>query len=162
MIRAASLSPDLKYRYTLHRIWDWSGSEALWIMINPSTADHEQDDATIRRVIRFSRRFGYGGFCVINLFAFRSRHRKDLRSADDPVGPDNLKVIERSLKENESGVWMAWGALEPWMLPHSRKVCEIIKAHAPICWALGLTKHGQPRHPLYVPAAIEPLIRRPD
>src|SRR3954451_2301972 len=42
-------------------------------MVNPSTADAETDDPTIRKVKGFSERAGYGHIIVGNLFAFRAK-----------------------------------------------------------------------------------------
>ena len=69
--RNAELSACGKYRYRLSRIWDDKKPLVLFIMLNPSTADAEQDDPTIRRCIAFAKNWGYGGFMAGNLFAFR-------------------------------------------------------------------------------------------
>ena len=49
---AAVLSPCGRYRYTLERAWAPNPRYLMWVMLNPSTADATQDDATIRRCIR--------------------------------------------------------------------------------------------------------------
>lgn len=73
MIKGALISECGLYRYWLKRVWDPSKPKALFIMLNPSTADANIDDATIRKCIGFSERLGFGGFYVINLSAFRAR-----------------------------------------------------------------------------------------
>ncbi len=68
-------------------------------MLNPSTADASVDDPTIRRCMGFSRRLGYQGMVVVNLFAWRSPKPSELSKADDPVGPDNNWHIEEAIEE---------------------------------------------------------------
>lgn len=77
--RRALLSPDGRYRYVLEREWDPEGSSVCWVMLNPSTADADVDDPTVRRCLRFTRRWaasdpelGIGRMTVVNLFARRS------------------------------------------------------------------------------------------
>jgi hypothetical protein len=67
-----------------------------WVLLNPSTADDRRDDPTIRRCLGFARSLGYGGIHVVNLFAFRATCPRQLRAADDPVGPDNDGFILRA------------------------------------------------------------------
>lgn len=97
MNKAAFLSSNGKYRFWLTRVWDESKSLCGWIMLNPSTADHKEDDATIRRCINFSKGFGYGGMIVVNLFAFRAKDKSELKRNKFITGPNNDFFI----KENE-------------------------------------------------------------
>lgn len=83
---AAGLSPCGLYRFWLTRCWAPAKPCALFIMLNPSTADHEQDDATIRKCIGFARRWGMGSIRVANLFAYRATKPDDLKRADNPIG----------------------------------------------------------------------------
>jgi len=59
------------YRYHLWRTWDETRPRLLWVMLNPSTADGETDDPTVRRCIGFSKGWGYGSIEIVNLFAYR-------------------------------------------------------------------------------------------
>ena len=85
----AILSEDRKYRYVLLREWDSQLPKIMFIGLNPSTADENQDDPTIRRCIAFAKSFDYGGFYMLNLFAYRSTSPSKLREVDDPIGEDN-------------------------------------------------------------------------
>lgn len=68
----AELSKCRTYRYALWRTWDESKPFAMFVGLNPSTADELEDDPTIRRCINFSKLWGYGGLCMVNLFAYRA------------------------------------------------------------------------------------------
>lgn len=119
-------------------------------MLNPSTADENVDDPTIRRVTAFARRDGYGGIFVLNLYAFRQRDPDSLWTADDPVGPDTDKWLRAGLAAHGRVVAVAWGAD---VGPRADRPAEVLRMIAelggvPHCW--GVTKSGQPRHPLYL------------
>ena len=83
MHKSAILSDCGAYRYELRRTWDDQLPVLLWIGLNPSTADHLHDDPTNRRIADFSRRWGYGGYVLANLFAYRSPDPKALKHARD-------------------------------------------------------------------------------
>jgi len=156
MIKDALLSLDGTQRYTLTRVWDETNQHRdVWIMLNPSTADAEVDDATIQRCLFFSRRSGeVGGLIVLNLWSRRSTDPKGLYSI--PVRDPALAYNEdhwRRVLDHESvhRVIAAWGS-------HAGKV----KAPRPDLWdfadrygysieCLGLNKDGSPKHPLYLP-----------
>ncbi len=142
--RGADLSPCGLYRYRLWRVWDRAHPTMLFIGLNPSTADAEQDDPTVRRCIGFAREWGYGGIEVANLFAFRATDPGKLLTAADPVGPDNDAWLER-LRAGSPAAVAAWGA-NP--LAHSRAKAFGAALRPLAC--LGVTKDGAPRHPLYV------------
>lgn len=156
MIKDAYISEDDIYRYSLSRDWNEEFPMMLFIMLNPSTADAVVDDPTIRRCIGFAEREDMGGIEVVNLFAFRATDPKDMKSAADPVGPENDTVIRQALMEAETVV-CAWGAHGNHQ-GRSQAVLDLIRGegHKPL--SLGpLTKGGQPRHPLYLKADT-PLV----
>ena len=156
MIKRATLSIDTVQRYTLERIWDETNNQRdVWVMLNPSTADAEVDDATIQRCLFFSQRSGdVGGLIVINLWSLRSTDPKALLSI--PVGDPALIYNEdywRRVLDHESihRVIAAWGS-------HAGKVSAPrpdLKAYADqygyIVECLGINRNGSPKHPLYLP-----------
>ena len=77
--RSAKISNDRQERFSLSRIWDLNKPKILFIMLNPSYADDEFDDPTIRRLIFFSKKFKYGGFYVANLFTQITPYPKFLK-----------------------------------------------------------------------------------
>lgn len=150
MKKDARISECGLYRYWLTRQWQVPhGSSAVFIMLNPSTADAEVDDRTIGRCIGFARAFGCGRLVVVNLFAFRATDPAIMRAAADPVGPDNNRVIEDVLTSTGGPVICAWGA-EGGFMERDKAVLRLIRETGRQATALKLTKHGQPRHPLYL------------
>ena len=111
--RDATFSKDGLYRYRLGRTWGEcggsSGSGALLVIgLNPSTADGERDDPTIRRCIDFARRWGHTSLVITNLFAHRATNPRALMDVDDPVGPKNDQwLIEEAKRATQ--VLCAWG-----------------------------------------------------
>lgn len=114
--RDAEISSDRLYRYWLSRIWDRGLPIGLVCMINPSDADSKKDDPTVQNLTKRARRhWRWGGFYVVNLFAYRSSHPEDLAKAIDPVGPENDDHIGRiaSMAAEGGGRFVAaWGAYE--------------------------------------------------
>lgn len=102
------------YRYRLDRDYAPAGRSfgprMAWIMVNPSTADAETDDATIRKVVGFARRHNCSRVTVGNLFAYRATDVRELRNAADPIGPDNDDYLKRIIREAQCVV-VAWGPL---------------------------------------------------
>jgi hypothetical protein len=155
MKRDAVLSPCGTYRYSLTRQWKESGQLAGWIMLNPSTADANVDDPTIRRCISFSAAWGCSGLVVRNLFALRSTDPRGLAAHADPVGPDNDEHL-RACADDQVTI-VAWGTSGGQLTAdRAEHVLAMLRAAGvePIC--LGMTKNGAPRHPLYMPGAALP------
>jgi hypothetical protein len=141
------------YRYWLSRDVQTRGFAGVltYIMLNPSTADATKDDATIRRCTGFALRNDFERFRVVNLFAYRATDPKDLKKARDPIGPDNMKWI-KELCESSDQVVCAWGAHGT----YGRQNEKVVNLLSDInLYALGFTKHEQPKHPLYVPKETE-------
>jgi hypothetical protein len=142
----AAFSADGRYRYRLWRRWDRSRPVVAFVMLNPSTADARRDDPTIRRCVAFARRWGYGGIEVVNLFALRATDPRALQAADDPIGPVNDRHVRRALAAARTLV-LAWGARGA-MRDRAASTRRLVSPRAPRC--LGLTRSGEPRHPLYL------------
>jgi hypothetical protein len=141
------------YRYQLTRIWDELRPSAVWIMLNPSTADAEADDPTIRRCAGFTKAWGLGGLVVVNLFALRATDPRLLRRHPDPVGPRNDEFITEIVWP-DSLVVCAWGANRV-ADERSVDVLGILSARGAQPKCLGKTRDGYPRHPLYVRGSTE-------
>lgn len=157
--RDAVISDCGKYRYLLRRTWDFNKPRALFIMLNPSTADASIDDPTIRSCVRLSKSWGYGSFEVVNLFAWRATDPAELMKASSPIGPNNDGAIESAVNRCDMPI-CAWGAhkLAP---SRARRVWETIKSRRPEVFCLGTTKSGAPKHPLYIKTGTTPIAYRP-
>lgn len=154
----ARFSKCRQFRYVLTREFD-GDSTCLFVMLNPSTADADQDDPTIRRCIGFTKRQGFGRLEVVNLYAFRSTSPAGLSAASNPVGPDNDAEIQEAL-ERADLVVAAWGNNTGFDHGRVADVMTLIKRSAKPVKCFGLTKQGQPRHPLYLRSdtGLVPLI----
>lgn len=108
MYKDAKLSDCRKYRYALWRIWDSEKPYALFIGLNPSTAEETKDDRTIRMCINYAKNWGYGGLYMANLFAFRATNPSDMKEAQDPIGPENDAWL-KCLAKNAGVIVGAWG-----------------------------------------------------
>ena len=146
MTGGAAFSRDGRYRYRLWRRWDRSRPAIAFCMLNPSTADARRDDPTIRRCIGFARDWGYGGIEVVNIFALRATDPRELRSAFDPVGPRNDAFMLRAAVR--SPVVIAWG-VNGGLRHRERAALKLFGARSRLL-ALGRTRSGAPRHPLYL------------
>ena len=147
MFKDAKISECGKYRYLLTRVWG-DGDSAVFLMLNPSTADATVDDPTIRRCIGFAKAWGYAGISVVNLFAWRATKPRELHKARDPVGPENDDWIRKTCDGRL--VVCAWGAVAD---VHWRRVAHVVSMlPGANLRCLGTTRSGAPRHPLYVAA----------
>jgi hypothetical protein len=153
----AVFSDDGMYRYRLVRVWDETKPMLGWCALNPSTADMVELDPTTWRMVEFSMKFGYGGFDLANMYAYKSTDPEGLWKAKDPVGPDNDKAIARIALSTE-GMVVCWGG-------NARRdrvytVTKLLQAVEKPLWCLRLTKGSskklpQPEHPLYLPGSSE-------
>ena len=148
MQRSAGFSRCQRYRYWLHRRWS-DGPNVVFIGLNPSAADAQRDDPTLRRIIGFARDGGFGQVTVVNLFAWRAKQPAMLRQVADPVGPRNNYWLRR-LTRGVDSVVVAWGNDGSYQ-GRDRTVLGMLEA--PLC--LDVTTAGSPRHPLYAKASCE-------
>lgn len=158
MSKGAIFSECGNFRYVLWRIWK-DGAQARilrFIMLNPSTADAETDDSTVRRCIGFAQRLGFDGIKIYNLFAFRATKTADLRKAGFPIGEQNDTYILSGAKNAaacNTPVVIAWGAMQ---FPESvgSRTTHVIgllaRVGAPV-HALHINQNGSPGHPLFLP-----------
>jgi hypothetical protein len=155
---SATLSECGVYRYDLRRVWDESRPACVFVMLNPSTADADQDDATIRRCVGFADAWGCGSLTVVNLFALRSTEPRALYAHPDPVGPDNDRVIRDRV--GGSGIAIAAWGIHGEFQNRGLAVLAMIESTGRELHCLGQTQKWHPKHPLYLksdarPAAFE-------
>lgn len=115
-------------------------------MLNPSQADETINDPTIRRCIGFAQAWGYGAVEIVNLFAYRTPYPQNLRQVSDPIGQDNDRILT-TFAQSVDRIILAWGN---WGSLHRRDQAVITLLSATDLFCFGLTKQGQPIHPLYL------------
>jgi len=143
----AYFSDCRKYRYALWRIWDKSKQLVMFIGLNPSTANESKDDPTIRRVKKFASDWGFGGFYMMNLFAYVTSDPGELKKHNNLINNFWLLKISSKCKR----VVFAWGSFNE----ATERAQEVIQMFAG--YALRINKDGSPRHPLYVKSNIKPI-----
>ena len=151
--KAAVISECGKYRYSLSRVWDQNKNCVLFILLNGSTADAERDDPTVRRCMGYAKAWGYGGFYIGNLFAFRSTDPKEMKKAIDPVGPENNAYLV-SLSDKCGLVVCGWGNHGRFK-NRDKRVKRLIPK---MLHCLEKSKDGNPKHPLYLKKNLVPIL----
>ncbi|MEU4234350.1 DUF1643 domain-containing protein [Nonomuraea sp. NPDC026600] len=144
------------YRYNLTRIWANPDRPRLcgWAMLNPSVADAQRDDQTVRRCRAYSTAWGFDGLIIRNLFAWRATDPAELARVDDPVGPDNDTWLS-SRWDGVERLIVAWGGGRyPEIGQRWRHVADLLAPLRPLC--LRTTAAGQPVHPLRQRADLLP------
>lgn len=137
-----------KYRYSLTRVWDAKGRKVHFVMLNPSTATEVQNDPTVERCERRARTLGFGAFRVTNIFAWRDTDPRKMRAAQDPVGPGNDAAILSGCYWADQTI-CAWGTHGEHR-GRGDQVLAMVRATSAPLFHLGITKHGHPKHPLYI------------
>ncbi len=154
----AIFSDDEVYRWLLTR--ELGGKRTLGVIgLNPSIANLERNDPTVRREIGFAEYWGCGRLVKTNAYGFIATDPKVMKRAakagTDVVGVDNDMHIRRMIAEvqlTDGILLVAWGRnIDP---IREREIALILRfSHAtPMC--LGIDKHdgsAYPQHPLYLP-----------
>jgi hypothetical protein len=150
----ANFSPDRKYRWSLHRIWQPAAPLVCYVLLNPSTADETTNDPTVSRCQTRALNDGYGGLIVVNIFAWRSTNPTALYEIADPVGADNDAAILTAARNSRMVVcgWGKHGALRD----RGREVLELIRSAGKMPHALRINSDGSPEHPLYLSYKLQP------
>lgn len=152
----AEFDPSERYRYRLWRSWgnfDAFG-RAVFVMLNPSTADAHVLDPTIRRCVNFAKAWGFARLDVVNLFPIRSTEPIGIKLDTEPpeVCEENKRQIALTI-DGAAIVVCAWGkngtylgrdqVITDWLL-------EIRGSQRGI-YSFGHNLDGTPVHPLYLP-----------
>jgi hypothetical protein len=159
----ALFSDDQQYRYILKRVWVTNDEPVpVFIMLNPSSANAETNDPTIKRCMGFAKHWGYSGVEIVNLFALISTNPKILLNHDYPIGPDNDMYLHGAIA-SATIVIAAWGTIAN-KTRYKNRVPNItrmaVELNQPL-YCVGTTKEGDPIHPLYQPADTKPVLWNP-
>lgn len=153
--REAFYSDCERYRFRLDVVWDSDAPRLTIVMLNPSKATELANDPTIERCEKRAHRLGFGAMRIVNLFALRETSPRRLKASAAPDRPENdLHIIEAAMwADTTLAAWGVHGA----HAERDRHVLRGLRGTEKPLFSLGFTKHGQPRHPLYVPYA-QPFI----
>ena len=155
MQTGAVFSPCKTYRYRLWRTWDATKKPIVFMMLNPSIADENQNDPTVERCQRRAMSLGFGQLQVVNIFSLISTDPRGLYTCDDPVGPENNAAIQEAVKGADTVV-CAWGT-HGGHVDRAREVVGLLKVAGVNPQCLGLNSDGSPKHPLYVSYSVAPM-----
>lgn len=139
------------YRYRLDReVQSVSGPVFAFFGVNPSTADANLNDATVKKWIGFCLRNGVPKFIVGNVFSYRATDVKELAKVQDLKGPEHEGQIQQIINEADILV-PCWGSLSKMpknLRDEPSKLLELlVKSEKPMLH-FGFTSCGQPKHPL--------------
>lgn len=157
--RSALISDCGLYRWRLERVLGAIGIVAAILGVNPSKADAEIDDQTIRKDMGFGARLGWKRILKGNLCAYRATDVRELRSVRDPVGPLNDAHLEQIMRDADI-VIAAWGPtskLPTRLRGRWKRVVEISRSVGKQLHCFGTCGDGQPRHTLML-AYDTPLV----
>jgi hypothetical protein len=154
MYKGAIFSSCKKHRLQLWREWDSNLPKVLFIMLNPSTADDQQDDPTLRRCKDFAKQWGYGGLYVGNLYSLRAVDPKTLLKVSKFNHRDNYKHLVSMVQQCQLVV-CAWGNY-----PIIKKLGITLNVFNHLeqkLYCIALSKTGTPKHPLYLKNSLTPI-----
>lgn len=156
--KGAAISSCGQYRMHLIRGADNTPRKMIgWVLNNPSTADHETDDATIKKIWRFTTSWGFYALAVVNTNPFRStdpNHRHEPSPSVMNLNDDWLRHVQQRCEFIVCG----WGDKA---MPHFAKRAALVLHEAGPLKALRITKAGNPQHPLYLPESLKPIEWKP-
>lgn len=157
----ANMSVCGQYRYSLYREVDPAKQDVYaFFGVNPSDADHQEDDPTIRKMQGFVSRWGGRGFVVGNVFAYRHKDVAQLSHVSDPFGVENKAYVSAILSAVDVIV-PCWGERKKVSSIHYPMLdafMENLMQQEKSVKILGITQTGDPLHPL-MPANSTPLLR---
>lgn len=146
----AIFSPCRTWRYILRRSWA-KGPSVGFCLLNPSMGDEDFNDPTIRRLVDFSKIWGFSGLVLANAHALCSTDPDQLYSHPNPVGPENNRYLREFVAEVEGCVVIGWGMHGEFM-GRGKETATLLRDAGASLKAFASTKGGQPVHPLYMPA----------
>jgi hypothetical protein len=151
----AVFSADGDHRYVLRREWDTEGGVAVFIGLNPSTAEADVDDPTVRKCWTWASEWDFGSMAMLNLYAYRATDPKELRAKRDLLGDNDAYI--RAVASESGMVIAAWGNSR-YAKSREAEVVALLLEIRKTLWCLGTCKDGSPRHPLYLPNDTSPQI----
>ncbi|CAB4191656.1 Protein of unknown function DUF1643 [uncultured Caudovirales phage] len=147
-----------KYRFSLWRRWidECPVSRMVaFIALNPSTANAQKLDNTTKKCVRMAKSWGYDGFIMLNIFAWRDTKPKMMKLAAEPIGSGN-DIVLATVAKSCGLLVCAWGTNGTHMDRHT-SVRKFLAENLVQASCLEITKHGYPRHPLFCRDSSQPI-----
>ena len=142
-----------EYRYILGT----RGQKPLiCIGINPSTAQPDDLDNTLKSVQRIALGNGYDSFLMFNVYAQRATDPDAMEKVCNPLlHMENMEAFRYVLSLSDSpAIWAAWGAViekRGYLKDCLRDMLDIGRKYGAQWYCAGaITKKGHPHHPLYL------------
>lgn len=142
-----------EYRYILGTRGE---KPLICIGINPSTAQPDDLDNTLKSVERIALGNGYDSFLMFNVYAQRATNPDTMEKVCNPqLHKENMEAFRYVLSlSREPGIWAAWGAViekRGYLKDCVRDMLAIGKEYGAHWYCAGaITKKGHPHHPLYL------------
>ena len=159
----AFFSPCGKYRHWLTEIWDDAQPTVCFLMMNPSVANLNHSDPTLRRTGNYARSWGYGGQYVVNMLDYRltdlSTFHGDPKDLISPLCDTSIKFAATV----SDFTVLAYGKLPNCLNTRAKEVISFLKfsnngSYADLRY-LDLCNDGiTPKHPLYLKSNLAPKI----
>ncbi|UOQ45520.1 DUF1643 domain-containing protein [Halobacillus salinarum] len=151
----AVFDPTKTYRYLLSCMWEKEADPVTFVMLNPSVADENYCDPTLKRCLNFAKSWGYGSMKIVNLFALVSTEPEALSSHQDPTGPENDAYIIEASRKSPLIIY-AWGTKYGSLNGRSDRVQHLLSSYPHYC--IKKSSNGRhPCHPLFLPKKLRPV-----
>ena len=128
----------------------------ICIGINPSTAEPDNLDNTLKSVERIALGNGFDSFIMFNVYAQRATNPDAMEKVYNPLlHRENLEAFRYVLSiSDKPAIWAAWGAIieKRKYLPECVRDMVAAGQEFGATWhcAGAITKKGHPHHPLYL------------
>ena len=128
----------------------------ICIGINPSTAEPDNLDNTLKSVERIALGNGFDSFIMFNVYAQRATDPDAMeKECNSALHKENLEAFRYVLSISEKpAVWAAWGAIiekRPYLADCVRDMVQVGQEYGAKWYCAGaITKKGHPHHPLYL------------
>ena len=128
----------------------------ICIGINPSTAEPDNLDNTLKSVERIAHGNGFDSFIMFNVYAQRATSPDDMeKQCNLLLHKENLAAFRYVLSISEKpAVWAAWGAIiekRGYLADCVRDMVAVGQEYGANWYCAGaITKKGHPHHPLYL------------
>ena len=144
-----------EYRYILAKLGE---DPIICVGINPSTAEPDNLDNTLKSVERVSRNNGYDGFIMFNVYAQRATDPDDMETEKNTyLHAQNMAAFEYALTLSpKPKIWAAWGTIverRGYLFSCLYDMISLGEKYGAEWLTAGKrSKAGHPHHPLYLKA----------